>query len=73
MSEGNEGEDADFGGELQCRGQAEGNEAPDALDIDFNGSFQKVGAVAMIVPRGDNRPERGRGRCGRLPWPSRNR
>src|SRR5208337_1440560 len=31
---GDKGEDTDFGGELQCRGQAEGNEAADALDID---------------------------------------
>src|SRR5208337_1228862 len=47
---GDEGENTDFGGELQCCGQAEGNEAADALDIDFNGSFQKVGAVAVVVP-----------------------
>ena len=45
-----EGEDADFGGELQRRRQAKGNEATDALDIDFDGSFQQVGAVAMVVP-----------------------
>jgi len=47
---GDHGEDADFGGELQGSGQAEGNEPADALDIDFDRSFQEVGAMAMVVP-----------------------
>ena len=47
---GDHGEDADFGGELQGGWQAEGNEAADALDIDFDGSLKEVGAMAMVVP-----------------------
>jgi len=47
---GDEGEDADFGGELQSGGKTEGDKAADTLEVGLCRSFQEIGAMAVVVP-----------------------
>ncbi len=47
---GDESEDADFHGDLHGGGNAESEEMANALKIEFNGSFEEVGVVPMVVP-----------------------
>src|SRR5579883_1326759 len=48
---GGERENADFKGDLNGRGQAEEDEAPNADEINVHGSFEQLGAVAAVVPK----------------------
>ncbi len=45
-----EGEDGDFGGHLQRGGKTKSEEATDALEIGISGSFEEIGAMAVVVP-----------------------
>ena len=45
-----QGEDADFGGDLNCRGKAEGDELADTREIGLEGSVEELRFVAGVVP-----------------------
>ena len=64
---GDEGEDGDFGGHLKGGGKTESDEATDALEIGIGGSFEEIGAMAVVVPEkiGDEeKAEIGSRECG---------
>ena len=47
---GGKGEDADFGGELTSGGNAECEKMTNAAKVDVDGSVEKIGVMAAVVP-----------------------